>query len=58
MVQRLVDLAEKHGLITSGGSDFHGLKDDEMPIGGIDVPLDCAQRLIALKEKREKVVTQ
>lgn len=56
-IQRLVELANKYGLLTSGGSDFHGLADDETPIGGIDVPLDCARRLIALAEQREEVVT-
>jgi len=57
-IHRLVDLANKHGLLTSGGSDFHGLEGNETPLGGIDVPLDCAQRLIALAEQREKVVTR
>ena len=57
-IHRLVELANKYGLLTSGGSDFHGLGGDETPLGGIDVPLDCAQRLIALAEQREKVVTR
>jgi len=56
--QRLVQLANKYGLLTSGGSDFHGLGGDETPIGGIDVPWDCARRLIAVAEQREKVVTR
>jgi predicted metal-dependent phosphoesterase TrpH len=52
-IQRLVDLANKHGLITSGGSDFHGFGDDkETPMGAVDVPFDCAERLIALAEQR------
>lgn len=56
-IARLVDLADKHGLITSGGSDFHGLESgDERPIGGVDVPLDCAERLIALAEQRSQEV--
>ena len=57
-IHRLVQLANKYGLLTSGGSDFHGLASDETPIGGIDVPLECAQRLIDLAEQREKVVTR
>lgn len=57
-IHQLVQLASKYGLLTSGGSDFHGLAGDEMPIGGIDVPLDCARRLIALAEQREKAVTR
>lgn len=57
-IDRLVELANKHGLITSGGSDFHGLGGKETPIGGANVPSDCAARLIPLAEQREKVVTQ
>ena len=59
-INRLVDLADKHGLLTSGGSDFHGLESaNEIPIGGVDVPLDCAERLIALAQQRaQEVVTQ
>ncbi len=53
-IQRLVGLAEKHGLLTSGGSDFHGLGGaDETSIGGVDVPFYCAERLISLAEQRE-----
>jgi len=52
IIDRLVNLATKHGLITSGGSDFHGLGgDNEAPLGGIDVPFDCAENLIALAER-------
>jgi predicted metal-dependent phosphoesterase TrpH len=54
-IDGLVRLAAKHGLITSGGSDFHGFADaHEAPIGAIDVPLDCAERLIALTERRSQ----
>jgi len=57
-IARLVDLANKYGLITSGGSDFHGLDSgNEIPIGGVDVPLNCAERLIALAEQRSQEVT-
>jgi len=53
-VQRLAGLAKKYGLLTSGGSDFHGLGvAGETPIGGVEVPLDCAKRLIALADERE-----
>ncbi len=52
IIDRLVNLATKHGLVTSGGSDFHGLGgDNETPLGGIDVPFDCAENLIALAEQ-------
>ena len=52
-IKSLVSLAEKHGLITTGGSDYHGLDDssETMP-GGVDVPMASAEQLIALAEPR------
>ncbi len=52
-VNKLVGLANKHNLIASGGSDYHGLDDDtETMIGGVDVPMESTERLIALAEPR------
>ncbi len=49
----LVGLADKHNLIVTGGSDYHGLDDSaETVIGGADVPIEAAERLIALAEQR------
>ena len=57
MIDGLVSLAAKHGLITSGGSDFHGLGgDNEALLGGIDVPFHCAERLIAMAERHPQKV--
>jgi len=57
MIDGLVSLAAKHGLITSGGSDFHGLGgDNEALLGGIDVPFHCAERLIAMAERYSQKV--
>ncbi len=51
-VQSLVALAQKHNLIATGGSDFHGIEpDEETAIGGTDVPLKAAERLIALAQE-------
>jgi predicted metal-dependent phosphoesterase TrpH len=51
-INRLVNLAEKYGLITTGGSDYHGLDDSaETMIGGADVPMERAKQLIALAEQ-------
>jgi predicted metal-dependent phosphoesterase TrpH len=53
-VEGLLALAQKHGLIATGGSDFHGIEpDEETAIGGADVPLEAVERLIALAKKRE-----
>jgi len=52
-INRLVSLADRHNLIPTGGSDFHGLDaSNETMIGGADVPMEAAERLIALAEQR------
>ncbi len=49
----LVSLADKHNLIATGGSDYHGLDDSgETMLGGASVPMESAERLIALAEQR------
>ncbi len=49
----LVRLADRHNLIVTGGSDYHGLDDsNETMIGGTDVPREPVEQLIALAEKR------
>jgi 3',5'-nucleoside bisphosphate phosphatase len=48
-VQQLLSLADRYNLIATGGSDFHGLDSNvDPPLGTADVPLESAQRLIAL----------
>jgi len=50
-VSRLVSLADRHNLIATGGSDYHGLDaSNETMIGGVDVPTESVERLIALAE--------
>jgi predicted metal-dependent phosphoesterase TrpH len=52
-VEGLVEMAQKHGLIATGGSDFHGIEpEEETAIGGADVPLEAVERLIALAKER------
>ena len=52
-VNALVSLANKHSLIASGGSDYHGLDaNTETMIGGVYVPLESAERLVALAQQR------
>lgn len=49
----LLGLAYKHGLIATGGTDFHGIDETtETMIGGADVPLRVAEQLIALAVQR------
>ena len=52
---RLTRIAERLGLGTSGGSDWHGdteLGDAHAPLGGMDVPLEWLERLEALRERQ------
>ncbi|TET68815.1 MAG: PHP domain-containing protein [Dehalococcoidia bacterium] len=52
-INRLVRLADRHGLIATGGSDYHGLGGiGETMIGGVNVPMASVERLIALAEQR------
>lgn len=52
-ISRLVNLADKYDLITTGGSDYHGLDaTNETMIGGVNVPLESVERLIALAKQR------
>lgn len=49
----LLDMARKHSLMATGGSDYHGIDESrETPIGGSEVPLEVAEQLIALKKKQ------
>jgi predicted metal-dependent phosphoesterase TrpH len=48
-IHELLRIAEKYDLISTGGSDFHGLDTlNESPLGTTEVPLEIAQRLISL----------
>ena len=50
----LARLADKHNLITTGGSDYHGLDDStETMLGDANVPPESAEQLIALAKQQE-----
>ena len=52
-INGLVSLAGRYNLIATGGSDYHGLyASTETMIGGVDVPVESAEQLIALAEQR------
>ncbi len=56
-INGLVSLANRHNLIATGGSDYHGLETDtETMIGGADVPGKAVEQLVALvKQPRLKL---
>jgi predicted metal-dependent phosphoesterase TrpH len=45
--EQLVAMANKHELIATGGSDYHGIDDSETAIGGADLPIESVEQLIA-----------
>jgi predicted metal-dependent phosphoesterase TrpH len=52
-ISRVLALAVKYGLIATGGSDFHGLdENNETPLGGSGVPMESARQLIDLAGRR------
>ena len=58
-VNQLVDLANKHNVIATGGSDYHGLGlSNETMLGGVEVPIKAAEQLIALAEQRGRELKQ
>jgi predicted metal-dependent phosphoesterase TrpH len=46
-VERLLRLADAHGLLATGGSDYHGPNMHPTPLGGRYVPPICVERLRA-----------
>jgi predicted metal-dependent phosphoesterase TrpH len=48
VTQATLKLAKKYGLIATGGTDYHGISANEVMMGGTKVPLEAADKLIAL----------
>lgn len=59
-IEGWVNMATRHNLIVTGGSDYHGLDDTtEVMIGGTPVPQECVERLVALAwERKVKSICQ
>ena len=52
-IKSLVNLANKHSLIATGGSDYHGLdENNETPLGGVNMPAQALAQLIAMAEQK------
>jgi hypothetical protein len=57
-VSRFAALAAQHGLMALGGSDYHGIHDDEREPGDIPLPDDAVTAFLAFAESRWNDVTQ
>ncbi len=53
-INRLKAVADKYGLICTGGSDYHGFEDSGNEIGRCDVPQNSVDRLVDLCSRRKK----
>jgi len=52
-IAQLEKLAKRHDLISSGGSDFHGIDDSiGASMGSVDVPRDSVEKLIHLSKQK------
>lgn len=52
----LINLANKYDLLPTGGSDYHGIDENETPLGGVEVPQSSAEELINLAKQRERKI--
>jgi predicted metal-dependent phosphoesterase TrpH len=52
--QQLLELAERRGLLTVGGSDFHGLHNNDGTSPGVEMPLEQLDRFVAALGLREE----
>ena len=53
-INRVNSLANKYKLIPTGGTDFHGIEANEVGIGGVEVPVESAESLLALAKVKSK----
>ena len=52
-IKTLVSLANQYHLLTTGGTDYHGIDDSiEVMIGGTEVPMESVERIITLAKQR------
>jgi len=55
-VKKMVRLADEHGLLTTGGSDYHHFGDDrEVPLGKVDVPEESIRGLFQAAGRMEEL---
>ncbi len=52
--QELLELAERRGLLTTGGSDFHGLHNHDGTSPGVEMPLEQLERFVAAVGLRQE----
>jgi len=55
VIENLTGVAKRHGLIPTGGSDYHGISAGDIgaEIGSIDVPVESFEQLAILSRNRK-----
>jgi predicted metal-dependent phosphoesterase TrpH len=53
-IEYLLSLARVHGLLVTGGSDFHGVRPNEPDVGGVYVPSKTVRRLREAWERQAR----
>ena len=44
-IEVLLKMARQHGLLVTGGTDFHGIRPGEADLGAVYVPMKVVRRL-------------
>ena len=53
--RQLLEIADRHDLLVTGGSDYHGLEEDKAAeMGGVEVPFKVVDRLLELKHDEDR----
>lgn len=53
--EQLLQFAKDNALLTTGGTDFHGMyATTPRPLGSVTVPDDCVESLVAYKERKAR----
>ena len=53
MAERYLEIAEKYGLLVTGGSDCHGFSKKQPLIGTVRLPYEHVEKLFAAKKHVE-----
>jgi 3',5'-nucleoside bisphosphate phosphatase len=55
MSERYLEIADRHGLLVTGGSDCHGLSKGKPLIGTVKLPYEHVEKLKAARDMRSAV---
>jgi hypothetical protein len=56
MSDRYLQIADKHHLLVTGGSDCHGFSKGKPLIGGVKLPYEHVEKMKAARENRKSEI--